>query len=351
MVNYLQDEIVLKTKEGDFKLLKNGQLADMPSDELVVPEDDLISAELEEKVEAMAGLPGKKAGARFYFDVDDEYETEKLKNQGEEDKNILIKKYIDSMVNDIINSSGLSESKNILQMKSIIISRLRSVRSLAETREALLREHLGKEKTDELLSLIEKKRLRVEEVIKSAKKPFYIKAAGDKKPLITKTTKDMPLVVDKKVEPLKLRQDKAEKAKRKERQDGLQMHGVEYGKGHKVVSQEEIASHVTTGPIDELRQLSLKEFRRLGGSPADAAERLLEKIGLLEDESLIKKAEGVKAWQESEVYKTYLAIGAASMSERKPVEQVIREFRQAGKLYLAPEEFNVVADLNRKLSY
>ena len=344
--NDLQNEIVVKTKEAVFKLLKNGRLVDLASDELAAPADDLTTPGLAEEIKKTSvGLKGKSA-ANFYFDVNDEHEARQLVDQGGEDKNRLIKQYIKTIVDEIFKQLNLAGRPLALaQISNIIISRLKDVRSLAETREALLRQGLDRDEASEILNLTEGKRAQVEEVIRTGKLPTLLKISPNES---AEALKQISLVVDSQREG---GEEPGEKEKNKTAAKKLDMHGIKYDQGQQLAARGEIARHVTVGPVDELRQLSLKEFRRLGNNPREAAERILGKIGLLEDESLIKKAEGIKAWQESEVYQTYLSLGAASMSARKPVEQVIREFRAASKPYLAPEEFNVVADLNRKLSY
>ena len=317
----LQDEILVKTKEGDFKVLKKDKLEEVPSDELAVKSD-----KLSKPVEPVNFT--KPAISNFYFHVDDEYDVNKLKIKGDNDKNRQIKEFIENVVENIVSQLNLPGAKDNLQFKNVIMSRLKDVRSLAETREVLMAPQrigmsLGKEQIDRVLRLIEQDRAKVEQVIKTGKVPV-----------------DYALV-----KKLKEKEDDRFKKKTGEKID------VKYEKKYEIVAGKELPRHMTTGPIEEIKSLSLQEFRRLGESPAEAAGRVLEKISLLEDESLVKKAEGIKAWQESEVNKLYIAIGAASMAEKKSVEQVIREHRKDKKPYLTPEEFNQVADLNRKLLY
>ncbi len=327
----LQDEILVKTKEGDFKLLKNSKLIDIVGDELMVKEDEIVKVKEENKPRVDLG----KTTSNFYFDVDDEHEAIKLSNKNQEERNRTIKEFIETTVRNIIGSAGLAESLlENLQLKNIILSRLKDVRSLAETKEALMclsgQNPLSTEQIGRLLKSLETKRDEVEEVIRTGK------LAGQQ--LKAEPVREVEVRPRSKV--VEQKEDKQ-----------VDMAGVEYKKFHEVVKGDELSSYVTTGPVEEIRKLSLEDFRRLGANPKEAADRVHKKIDLLGDESLTKKAEGVKAWHESEVYKLYLAIGAASMAEKKPIEQVIREYKEASKPYLAPEEFNGVADLNRKLSY
>ncbi|MBI3963771.1 MAG: hypothetical protein HY341_02110 [Candidatus Kerfeldbacteria bacterium] len=111
------------------------------------------------------------------------------------------------------------------------------------------------------------------------------------------------------------------------------------------------APYRVLGPVDELRTMTLDEFRRLGTTVADATKKLLEKINLLEEESFTKRAEGIAAWKRSPVNQLYLDIGRASMETAKPVEDVIRERQQAGIPTLTIDEFTGVVDLNLLLRF
>jgi hypothetical protein len=103
------------------------------------------------------------------------------------------------------------------------------------------------------------------------------------------------------------------------------------------------------GPIDELRQMTLVDFRRLGKKVELSAEKIKDKIDLLEDESHLKKMEGLKAWRESEVAKIYFEIMRQSINEEKSIDEIIAT-RNAGKIpSLTPDEFKAVMKLNEML--
>ena len=104
------------------------------------------------------------------------------------------------------------------------------------------------------------------------------------------------------------------------------------------------------GPIDELRTIVLANWRRWG-TTKEAAQKIQDKINLLAEESLVKKAEGIKAWKESEINQLYLDIGAESIDKGKSVIEVITQRQQAGQPTLTEEEFNAVVELNQKLRF
>lgn len=103
------------------------------------------------------------------------------------------------------------------------------------------------------------------------------------------------------------------------------------------------------GPIDELRKMTLLDFRRFGKNPESAAAKIKDKIDLLEDESHIKKIEGLRAWRESEVAKIYFEIMRQSINDGKSIDEIIAT-RNAGKIpSLTPDEFKAVMKLSEMM--
>ncbi|NCO79912.1 hypothetical protein GW884_01345, partial [Candidatus Falkowbacteria bacterium] len=105
------------------------------------------------------------------------------------------------------------------------------------------------------------------------------------------------------------------------------------------------------GPIDELKFLELTNWRRLDKEPVKIAEKIKEKIKLLEEESYAKRLEGIKAWRLSPVNRLYLAMGQASISNNQPVDVIIEERKKQGEEYLTSQEFEAIMDLNRELRF
>lgn len=106
-----------------------------------------------------------------------------------------------------------------------------------------------------------------------------------------------------------------------------------------------------TGPIDELREMNLADFRRLSADPVTAAASIKGKIKLLEDDSYSQRLSGIKAWRESFINKLYLEIGQESIVKHNSIEAVIAERKNAGAEYLSNEEFNAIMDLNKDLRF
>ncbi len=105
------------------------------------------------------------------------------------------------------------------------------------------------------------------------------------------------------------------------------------------------------GPIDELKEMNLVDFRRLGANPVDATAKIKEKIDFLEGDGYDKKLEAIKAWRQSPINKLYLQIGQESIIESKDINTVIYERQKKGKDYLTHEEFVAIMDLNKELRF
>lgn len=105
-----------------------------------------------------------------------------------------------------------------------------------------------------------------------------------------------------------------------------------------------------TGPVEELRSMTLKDFRRLSKDPREATLKLKDKIDLLEEQSFDVKTQGIKAWQDSEVNKLYLDILRKSL-EGKPVTEVIADLENKAVPFLSKGEFDSIMELNRKLRF
>lgn len=105
------------------------------------------------------------------------------------------------------------------------------------------------------------------------------------------------------------------------------------------------------GPIEELRGMTIADFRKLGNDSVGCIRRLYEKIQQLGHESFTTRSQGIKAWRESDTYRLYLVIGQESLVSGKTIRDVIDERQRAGKPFLSEQELTLIADLNHKLRY
>lgn len=104
------------------------------------------------------------------------------------------------------------------------------------------------------------------------------------------------------------------------------------------------------GPVEEVHQIDLQEFRRLATNPVESADKVYEKIELLEEESWEMRMQAVQAWRTSPLFLLYLSIGRESMDENTAVGEVIRKRREAQQPFLLAEEFNAINTLNARFA-
>jgi len=337
----LQNEIVVKTREGGFKLLKNGQLGELIGDQVMIREDSLVK---HTPVNVRAPIV---APANFYFSVDDEEDVQQEKKTAMSDKNLAIKNFIDQAAEAITRQVDWIKAQPAEKnLHSIIISRFRNIRGLAATMEAIQKPvafggtNSTREQTDKIIELIESASSAVEEVIRTGNVPLVEQHSG-------------PNITGRKTSDETVSQGHSRQSSYAANQHTAPSLPRFDQLGYQPENNDELSSawHQAIGPVEEIKKLTLENFRRLGKDPHEAAWRVAEKIDLLEDESTMKKAEGIKAWQSSAVYGLYLLIGAASMAEKTAVENIIAKRKQARQSYLSKEEFDAVADLNKRLSY
>jgi len=100
------------------------------------------------------------------------------------------------------------------------------------------------------------------------------------------------------------------------------------------------------GPVEELASLSIADFRRISRKPEQAAAKILDKLELLAEESLLKKEQGIYALKSSALYKAYADVMNAAMLQGKTLEQII-----ADNPLMSFDEFKAIRDLNKNLKY
>jgi hypothetical protein len=104
-------------------------------------------------------------------------------------------------------------------------------------------------------------------------------------------------------------------------------------------------------PIEELKFLNLKNFRRLGDNPEESCKRIFNKIKLLERDGYDKMIKGIKAWHSSEVNQLYVKIGRESILKGKKMREVIVERQKRDLPALKEEEIKAISNLNSRLVF
>ncbi len=103
------------------------------------------------------------------------------------------------------------------------------------------------------------------------------------------------------------------------------------------------------GPLQELQAMTWGEFRRLAKDPEVAAQKIMQKIDTLGQESFERRLEGVKALQRSPLQEIYMRLISASLRAAQPVIQLAEAQRVAGQDVPSATEISAIISLNSKL--
>jgi hypothetical protein len=105
------------------------------------------------------------------------------------------------------------------------------------------------------------------------------------------------------------------------------------------------------GPLEELENMDISSFRMLDSDPKRAGDIVLEKIYLLEDQSYVKKVQGVTAWRNSPIFGLYLKMSMQGITDKRSIEQVIEDRQRNNEPALSISEYEMVSKLNQQISY
>ena len=103
------------------------------------------------------------------------------------------------------------------------------------------------------------------------------------------------------------------------------------------------------GPVEELAEMNLVDFRRLNPKPKVAVDKIFAKVELLAKEGYEKRIKGFQAWQRSPLNKMYNAILGISIAQGKKVSEVIAEKIKNQEFIMTEEEFKTIMELNRSM--
>ncbi len=104
-------------------------------------------------------------------------------------------------------------------------------------------------------------------------------------------------------------------------------------------------------PIDELRYMTIKNFRRLNVDPLKAIEKIKEKLELLGRDDYSRKIEGIVAWHESPLNNLYLQLCRKALDDGKPLGDILREETKREPASLKPNELEAIITLNKSLKF
>lgn len=381
----IPNNILIKTKGGSFGVAKVGEMNKQDENKFVTSEPikpvrTTVEIPQTSHTKASAGDPSyakASAGeANFYFSPEDEEEIKKIqKNNHKTLTQQQLFNIVRAYAQAVMDKSMLELSEGLARrLLRIIESRLRDVRDLIETKEVLVRSielggiGLDNEKSSEILRLIEKEREQIQDLVVQVKDfrelsdsvlpkvrddSFLDKEqAGNYVHPSYKSIKQ-PTVVPKIQEKSVIIKNFGENGQNNDlvKKEEIKQVTITLPKKNPISSSDMINRRKQVlGPVDELGQMDLKEFRNLGESVKESVEKIAQKLEILEDESLEVKARGLNAWRHSPIYQKYLELGRNSIESRKSVEGYIQDLGK-DQNNLTFEEFEAIADLNQKLSF
>lgn len=103
----------------------------------------------------------------------------------------------------------------------------------------------------------------------------------------------------------------------------------------------------TVGPVDEIRRMTLLDFRRLNRDTAAARALFAQKFAQLKEESFILYLQSIDAWHESPLYTDYLGIIEQTIESRESLDAILARQEKNG---LTPAEFSAIAEISRVVS-
>ncbi|RJR30731.1 hypothetical protein C4569_04125 [Candidatus Parcubacteria bacterium] len=117
----------------------------------------------------------------------------------------------------------------------------------------------------------------------------------------------------------------------------------------KPAGKNNVSKTKLTGPLEEIEEIDLFQFRRFSKNPREATDKIYEKIKIQQNESLEMYLKAVKSWNKSPLNRLYLEMANQALDAGLTVEDLINR-RSSEKIdCLTLEEFKSVMDFNKKL--
>lgn len=250
------------------------------------------------------------------------------------------------------------------RLENIISTRLRDIRNSLQVKQLLMR--------DEKVGGLNKSEVdadKIAGIIEGVWNELREQIEGEERQRIDTITQEQK----KKIEERKKRESEEhakwfqEKVKSVRQEDALrEQYQAAQAKTYTVVSTSTPSASTQTnkpsldgvvaprrmmGVEDELGTMTWASFRLLSREPEKAAEKILQKIDTLKQESFDRWTAGIEAWKSSPMSQEYLRIVAESFAAGKPVAQLVEEKRQKDPQTPTPEEIGAIVKLNSQLQW
>lgn len=300
----------------------------------------------------------KVPGPAFIIDIEDENEVDAHRSKFERSHTLeeILRQYVQEFISK--NNLVFKDEVNKRRFIQLMVSRLKDVRGPLEVAEVL-------RKPSEAggLGMTEEKADQVQAIIEQAKKEFELRIKHNELQIPEPIPEPVAPPAPAKIEPPKPAFD-AEAAKQwrdqmlrqlQEQNQPVTPPDQTTAPPAAVMPKPQLsdvkAPPKVVGPLEELRSLTLVDFRRLGATPLEALQKIKGKIDLLGESSIGRRVEAVRAWKSSVVYQQYLRLGRESIEQGKSISDIVNAHQMAGDPVLTEQEFTAIADFNAKLRF
>ena len=101
------------------------------------------------------------------------------------------------------------------------------------------------------------------------------------------------------------------------------------------------------GPVDEIRAMTLTDFRRLGPTAAQSGPILLQKFMSFKEESPMLYLSALQAWPQSPLFRAYAAELADALAKKQKLAVAAAS---TDKVSMTLEEIKAIIEVNKKLN-
>ena len=105
------------------------------------------------------------------------------------------------------------------------------------------------------------------------------------------------------------------------------------------------------GPVEELRMLTLGDFRRFSSDPEQAILRVRDKVEVSAQEGYEHRIAAIKAWRESPLSKMYVSASREALTAGKGIVDILAEKRAKNEETLTDAELHAIVELNGILRF
>jgi hypothetical protein len=110
-------------------------------------------------------------------------------------------------------------------------------------------------------------------------------------------------------------------------------------------------AHRLAGPVDELRLLTLEDFRRLSKDPKTAMAKVVDQADLLRSQGEDQWFAAVKAWRASPLNGWYVRVMQEALTRGLDTRALLAEKRAAGETVPSDAEVDALVMLNGRLRF